>query len=333
MTAIVTRSRRAGPPAAEFGARRAIAEAKALVIAREARRRDRQIAEKARLGAAGVVAAMARKKAEGWIAATLGDLLDRHYHCASAASGGETTNYVTLSDDAGATATAHEEWSPDGTWNLTSLYRRINVSPRWKAEVYERKLAVVDGLVTTHATPIESPEGVEVYRATWIRQSRGLSVQSESGAIARHTASRTTCRSPAPEVAVAGLQRLLAAQAAASHARAVAAAIERAAHRAAQLRRLVDRAGAPEVAEVVVRRDDSLRAGNCEPGTDEFIGQFFRDLCPDSSATVGEIARCVGAADFPIVVGADFTLARQLAAACLVAIRRDKQARRRLAAV
>ncbi|MHB8397394.1 MAG: hypothetical protein ACYDCI_00445 [Candidatus Limnocylindrales bacterium] len=336
-----TRSRLAGPPASEFGPRKAVAEAKALVIAREARRRDRQIAEKARLSATGVVAAMARKKAEGWIAATLGDLLDRHYRCAESRwAGGETSNHITLSDAAGASAETRKVWSKNGKWSGSNLYRRINVSPRWRREVYERQLAVVDGLVTTHAAPIESPEGTELYRATWVRQSRGRSFQPESGIIARHTASDTAYHSPGadPRRAVAGLKRKLTAQgvpADVRHARAQGAAAKRAEHRAAQLQRLVDRVRAHdlgEVADVVVRRDDSLRAGNCGPGTDQFIDRFFADRSPDSSATIGEIARRVGAADHAMLAP-NLTLARQLAAACLIAIRRDKQARRRLAAV
>jgi hypothetical protein len=236
----------------------------------------------------------------------------------------------------------------------------VTIPLRWDARVNARGLAVVDGLLTLDAEPVKGPpEGIELYRATWARQGRGLELGRECGIIARHTESGTTYHStaqekatppkgmasyayvlvPSSKAAVAGLKRKLAAQgipAEVRQARAQAAATKRAETRAAQLTRLIDRVmrhDLSEVAHVVVRRDHSITAGNCEPGTDEFIGRFFPDRGRDSQATIGEIAARVALTDPAKLAGADLTLARQLAAACLVAIRRDKQARRALAAV
>ena len=76
------------------------------------------------------------------------------------------------------------------------------------------------------------------------------------------------------------------------------------------------------IGEVVVTRQDSLRAGNCVPGTDEFIDTFFHSR---RSATIAEIIAAVGQTDLAALDEARLTLARQIGAACLVAIRRAKQ--------
>lgn len=273
------------------------------------------------------------------ITATVDALLDRHYRCATSSwAGGETTNQITLSEETGAIADTRKVWSRNGKWSGQNLTRRVKVSPQWQAEVHDRGLAAVDGLLTTHASSVESPDGIEVFRATWIRQGRGLEVKTQSGAIARHTASGTTYHSAHsdPKKAVAGLKRKLTAQGVPEEvrdARRQAAAVKRAADRASQLSRLIDRIRQWDFAEiqhVTVDRRDSLSAGNCEPGTDEFIEKFFPDRS-EPRATIGEIASRIGTTDPAKLAGADLTLARQLAAACLVAIRRDKQARRALA--
>jgi hypothetical protein len=76
-----------------------------------------------------------------------------------------------------------------------------------------------------------------------------------------------------------------------------------------------------DVGGVEVTRQDSLRAGNCEPGTDQFIATFFPD---NDSATIADIASAVGRFDITTLQGERLTLARQITAACLAAIRRAR---------
>jgi hypothetical protein len=209
----------------------------------------------------------------------------------------------------------------------------LNVCPSWRRRVEAEGLAVCDGLFTTHATPVLEAEGITVYRAAWVRQGRGYDLNAEGGCLARHADSGTTYHSADgdPAKALAGLERKLKVQGTpiavrdAARAERARKAAQRKARKLAGLADRFRRWDLADIAHVEVTRDDSLRAGNCGPGTDEFIARFApgRD-----SATIGDLAAAVGRVDPSSLSASDLELGRQLAAACLRAIRRDKSARR-----
>jgi hypothetical protein len=211
---------------------------------------------------------------------------------------------------------------------------RLTVPADWGTRVRLSGLAVLDGLFTLDAEQLPTWGPVEIYRAVWARQGRGVSLVTERGYIARHTPSNTTYHSTDadPEKALRGLHRKVNAQSIPQPQREAARAsraAQRAIRQAASLVRLVERLARWDLAEiehVSVTRQDSLKAGNCAPGTDAFIDRYGFD--GRGSATIGEIANAVGRRDVASLSDADLTLVRQLAAACLHAIRRDKQARR-----
>jgi ribosomal protein S21 len=211
---------------------------------------------------------------------------------------------------------------------------RLTVPADWGTRVRLSGLAVLDGMLTLDAEQLPTSGNVEVYRAVWARQGRGVSLVTERGYIARHVPSGTTYHSTDsdPEKALRGLKRKVTAQgipAAVREGRRGERAAQRAIRQAASLVRLVERLARWDLAEiehVEVTRSDSIRAGNCVPGTDAFIDRYGFD--GRTSATIGEIANAVGRRDVTSLSDADLTLARQLAAACLYAVRRDKQVRR-----
>lgn len=213
---------------------------------------------------------------------------------------------------------------------------RLAVPEDWGVRVRRTGLAVLDGLLALDAEQLPTVGAVEVYRATWARQGRGVSLVTERGYIARHTPSGTTYHSTDrdPEAALRGLKRKVMAQAIPAADRDAAQATRRRKQqerRAAQLARLVgqlSRWDLSEIEHVEITRQDSIRAGNCEPGTDAFIERF---LPGRAEGTIGELAAAMGRQDLAALAGTDLTLARQLAAACLVAVRRDRNARRMLA--
>lgn len=222
-------------------------------------------------------------------------------------------------------------------WVTQSTHATIAVAPDWLDSVHARGLAACDGLVTTHASPVHADAGIEVYRASWLRQTAGYGVRVESGLIARDTASGTTyhvAASSDPRKAISGLKRKMTVQGISPIERAARkqrAAEARAANQQRGLARLAARFAKYDIAEiehVVVTRRDSLQAGNCAPGTDEFGARLFpgRDR-----ATIGEIVAAIGPhAVSGTLTGDALTLARQIGAACLVAIRHDRNARRAL---
>lgn len=189
-------------------------------------------------------------------------------------------------------------------------------------------------MLTLDAEQLPTTGLVEVYRAAWVRQGRGVSLVTERGYIARHTPSGTTYHSTEsdPAKALSGLKRKVTAQgipAAVREERRSERATARQERQAAKLAALIERISRhdlSDVGHVEVRREDSLRAGNCVPGTDAFIDRYGFD--GRASATIAEIATAVGIRGTANLSDADLTLARQLAAACLHAIKRDRQARR-----
>jgi len=280
-----------------------------------------------------------RRAADSRRESVVAPLIRRHYRTMRRTRWCEgSTIRVVANADPGTRHESRRWWDKGDKYPTTSSYIRANVAPDWLRSVQPWRLAVVDGLVTTHAV-LDSTQGdISVYRASWLRQGRGVSLISESGAIARHAATGMTYHGRTPSVALAGLRRKMREQGLSPDDRrerdaaAAERARERAARRATQLTSVVSRLMRQDLGAihgVEVRRADSLRAGNCAPGTDQFINRFFRGR---TSATIGQIAAAVG----PELAGesltdARITLARQIAAACLHAIRRSRNARRLLA--
>lgn len=57
-------------------------------------------------------------------------------------------------------------------WSATEDHHRIRVPRDWAARVLAHGLADLDGMMTLDAHRLMSPEGIELYAATWAAQSR-----------------------------------------------------------------------------------------------------------------------------------------------------------------
>ncbi|QNN21767.1 hypothetical protein HED60_05605 [Planctomycetales bacterium ZRK34] len=102
-------------------------------------------------------------------------------------------------------------------------------------------------------------------------------------------------------------------------------AIQKAAHRRQQIKRFIDRVHRGDETgyeDVTVTFGDSYAAGNCRPGTDEFRDRLFGD--DREAATIGEIRDAIGDYGEDVVLR-NVELIRQFAAACYVAIRRQRR--------
>ena len=80
----------------------------------------------------------------------------------------------------------------------------LTVPATWRVRVQRAGLAVVDGMMTLDAAPIEAT-GCSLFAATWIVQGRGTSVSAVSGYIAR--AGLITFHADSIAAALAGLAR------------------------------------------------------------------------------------------------------------------------------
>lgn len=91
-------------------------------------------------------------------------------------------------------------------WMAKEDHHKAIVPRQWLSRVCWRGLAVVDGMMTLDAAPLEgAPKGVELYAARWVVQGRGYQACSVSGYIAR--SSRAAFHGESPKAALRGLKR------------------------------------------------------------------------------------------------------------------------------
>jgi hypothetical protein len=95
-------------------------------------------------------------------------------------------------------------------WACNYRHSTVTVPALWRTRVERRGLAVVDGLVTVDAAPLDgAPDGIDLYAASWLQQSRGTAVDLVRGYIAR--TGRISYHGATAERALAGLRRKLTA--------------------------------------------------------------------------------------------------------------------------
>lgn len=334
-----------GVSISEIAGRRAIKEAKAIVADRQGRREARKFAESARKGESGRILRIGRERAqerreakEAAIHPVLHEAFRGLYRVYDSA-----ISVVVGTPDVRVRTTTKWVSGRGGFGRVTdSQVTHFQVPETWLEDVNARDLDSVDGMLTLSADLVSDSDGIEVYRATWVRQGRGYELHAESGHLARHTTSATTYHSANsdPAKAVSGLRRKLKAQAIPQEvrdARKAANAQARAARIARQFARLAERLAKWDLADIEgvrVTYQDSRSAGNCKEGTLEFAERHFPDRDPfRDSATIGEILQAFrpGRFDLASLGERDLKRAREIGAACLQAIRKDRNARRALA--
>lgn len=89
-----------------------------------------------------------------------------------------------------------------------------------------------------------------------------------------------------------------------------------------KIQRLLDRLSDPEIRAVRVYRSDSISAGNCGPGTDDFIDEYFTHLYPWAAVTIDQIINAVCPHGLEDLADEDAEYAKQIGIACLHAVRR-----------
>lgn len=143
----------------------------------------------------------------------------------------------------------------------------VAVGEDWLQQVHAAGIAVVDGLVTLAAEPVDAPAGYSAWRAVWIVQGRGYSASADSGVIVREDGRRPqTAHADTVDAGVRLLKR-----------RARAATVAGAAH-VADLQ---------QHRHVHVALTDARRAGLCDPGIRAWCARAAID--PSIGATIGQV--------------------------------------------
>ena len=69
-------------------------------------------------------------------------------------------------------------------WGANVDLHQIRVPADWRMRVERKGLALLGGLMTLDALPMEAPAGIELYAAVWASQGRGYAVNTDRGFIA-----------------------------------------------------------------------------------------------------------------------------------------------------
>lgn len=90
-------------------------------------------------------------------------------------------------------------------WLAKEDHHTVYVPSDWRCRVLRRGLAHFGGMLTLDAHRLQAPEGLDLYAATWARQSRGYEVVVDRGYIAVYEGEHFHAETP--ERAVIGVQR------------------------------------------------------------------------------------------------------------------------------
>jgi hypothetical protein len=194
-------------------------------------------------------------------------------------AGGETFLWVHISKEPFASGKSIEVHY--GRYSGRNAHLEINVQPAWRKYIGSvPELATAGGMLTTHAVQVKP----DCWQASWVCQGRGFKLYVQSGYIVQignqffHGKTEATARAVARKKA----------------------AFEKMSQRLRGIT-TVDQL-ILEFGALQVRRSDSLRSGNCQEGTDNWIERYFPDqdyatikqlLTADSSAPV--VAACKAA--------------------------------------
>jgi hypothetical protein len=69
-------------------------------------------------------------------------------------------------------------------WGANVDLHKIRVPADWRVRVERKGLAMLGGLMTFDALPLEAPAGIALYAAVWASQGRGYAVKTDRGFIA-----------------------------------------------------------------------------------------------------------------------------------------------------
>jgi hypothetical protein len=149
-------------------------------------------------------------------------------------------------------------------WGANLDIHQIRVPADWRIRVERKGLALLGGLMTLDALPMEAPAGIELYAAVWASQARGYAVKTDRGFIA--VAGGDSFHSDTADGAISGLRR----KSRSAPARAAAIADMKSAVEAfitKYARCAID-----------VSLDDARRSGSCEYGIRSWCASVHIDI-------------------------------------------------------
>lgn len=203
-------------------------------------------------------------------------LIESHYRqSGSRWVGGERTIEISVGTEPNASGASEKVWHDKKVRSGTNSHLCVTFAPTWYTDIKRAGLAIVGGLVTTHAIKVE--EGL--WEAAWVEQGRGFTLRVGRGYIARSTDGTTLAHGKTP----ASAQRSANLQSPAG----VQTAREKEAREVAEMERALQTG---ELDDVTITFAHARQAGLCEPGIRSWLGKHFDN--PDLRVLrIGQIRR------------------------------------------
>jgi len=173
---------------------------------------------------------------------------------------GETCTVIKYGRPSATTVTTRgEKYSSGCLYSKTDAEHIITVHPQWYSRVYAKGLACLDDLCTLDAELVSEDAGCTIYRATWLRSTLGKEITAQTGYIAIGTHGSVHAKT------ITGAKSTLTR-------RANALRQDRHEHK---IRALLAKMELNGYANVSVSMADSIAAGNCRPGSEQFRDRYF----------------------------------------------------------
>jgi hypothetical protein len=156
-------------------------------------------------------------------------IVERLYRTASSRwAGGDTIVTVRRGNAPSASGESRRVWSDNGKWSGQNALLTVTVALDWRSAVQGAGLAVIDGELTTHATPTSA----DCWEGAWVKQGRGFDLTVVRGHIIR--AANGRLYKSATEAAARGKARKAEGKLPKTTARQVALAVKPISEAAAQ---------------------------------------------------------------------------------------------------
>ena len=100
-----------------------------------------------------------------------------------------------------------------GAYSNSCTYHKIAhnlhmiVPELWRTRVDRKGLAIIDGMMTLDAQPLDAKGDIELYAAVWVQRGRGYAVNAQTGYIAYHRESHTAFHAKTAQGAAVGVSR------------------------------------------------------------------------------------------------------------------------------
>lgn len=171
------------------------------------------------------------------------------------AGGGNSFN-IKFNGQTNCAADSRKVWSSNGNWSGLDASFRLTFSGR-------NPLLIADGIMNLQSKLIEEEKNTKVFSAIWIKQGRGFSIKSESGFIAIH--GKCSYHAKSAKSALKGLLKK----------RRISIATK-------YLEKNID-------LDINVCYRDSISAGNCQIGTENWIEKhdLDKEKCYNSKYILG----------------------------------------------